>query len=529
MNEKGKKFREDYAVLQNDFNPNIEAQGISTLQLQKFAALVADTPNEDFIALKDSKVQELIQYIMAAIILENERINAPDAFPIQIYSRYKSDQSLADKMKEWSTREEKQGAQITDYIGFKIVPEAQHTVFYSNGDEKLQKLIQQRERVRRFLTDTYQFLSDNPTMTFQDYSSKCIEVLRQLFKSFPKEASARKKYYKDKINTLNSDLSNYRQMFEDSNKKMELEAILRLTDIDIKKLLTELRNVYANEATLYKLRSDLMRTFNESELLSTLGVTVSDDEKRTKSKKTSNGYRSEFIGLNISIPMHFPTNFSSYECIEFPVECQIQTMEQYKDGNTGFSAHTKLPDKSFKLKTIPAIGDGTRYTDPTASVQYKIEFLSHIMNISPQCAIAKMTGNDFETKRIMITPFDLYEAYRLITKIDTESTLFRAYNEHLSELYQKREKLLPTGEGLLPEYIRYEDIPNPLNDLNRYVTFFNQLQSSIFQTMALAFIDREDKRTTRSSSKLNPYRPLNLTSKDGSADKDSPSEEGPEL
>lgn len=526
MNEKGKKFREGYAVSLDEFgpdaeamisldrfDPNVEALGIETVQLKEFASLVKDTPNEDFLAVKDPKVQELIQYIMAAIILENERINAPDAFPIQIYSRYKSDQSLADKMKEWSKREEKQGAQVTDYVGFKIVPEAQHTVFYSNGDKTFQKLIQQRERVRQFLTDTYQFLSDNPTMTFGEYSSKCIAVLRQLSKCFPKEATARKKYYRDKINTMNGDLSKYNDIVEDSDRKMELDTIMKLTKIDIRTLLTELRNSYANEATLYKLRADLMKTFKESELLSTLGVSISDDLERTKSKKTSNGYRSEFIGLDLSIPIDTPFGTSEFECIEFPIECQIQTMEQYKDGNTGFAAHTKLPDKSFKLKPIPAIGDGKRYTDPTASVQYKIEFLSHIMHISPQCAIAKTTGNDFETRRVMITPFDLYEAYRLITRIDTESIVFRAYNEHLTELYEKREKLFPTGEGLLPEYIRYEDIPNPITDIQKYVKFFNELQKSLFGTMALAFNNYEED--IKSNSKLNPYRPLNQIDTEG--------------
>lgn len=510
MNEKGKKFREGYAVSLEKFDPNAEALAIEREQLREFAALVKDTPNEDFLALKDPKVQELIQYIMTAIILENERINAPDAFPIQIYSRYKSDKSLADKMAEWSTREEKQGKQVTDYIGFKIVPEAQHTVFYSNGDKTLQKLIQQRERDRQFLSDTYQFLSDNPEMSFADYSSKCIEVLRHLYKCFPQEAKARRKFYQDKIKDIKEDLAKYTDMVEDSNKKMELETILKLTQTDIRGLLTELRNSYGNEATLYKLRADLMKTFSESELLATLGVSVSEDEQRTKSKKTSNGYRSEFIGLDLSIPIHFPTpiHTTKFERIELPIECQIQTMEQYRDGNTGFSAHTKLPDKSFKLKPIPAIGNGTRYTDPTASLAYKREFLSHIMHISPQCAIAKTTGNDFETKRVMITPFDLYEAYRLITRIDTESIVFRAYNEHLTELYEKREKLFPTGEGLLPEYIRYEDIPNPITDIQEYITFFSLLESSLYKTMGIAFTNEEGIPVDRSNSKLNPYNPI---------------------
>ena len=160
-------------------------------------------------------------------------------------------------------------------------------------------------------------------------------------------------------------------------------------------------------------------------------------------------------------------------------------MEQYKDGNTGFSAHTKLTNKKPKLKPIPGTGDSSKYTSPDGKLDYYREFLSHIMNISPSCAIAKTTGNDFEKSRTVITPYDLYEAFRLISRVPQNSPSFRFYTNYLEELYERRNNLFPTGDSLLPKYIRLEDIPNPASDYNKYNRFFNALRSSLKKTMSI--------------------------------------------
>ncbi|MCI9366469.1 MAG: hypothetical protein HFJ54_08250 [Clostridia bacterium] len=161
-------------------------------------------------------------------------------------------------------------------------------------------------------------------------------------------------------------------------------------------------------------------------------------------------------------------------------------MEQYKDGNTGFSAHTKLSGKKVKLKSIPGTLESGKYTDPQGDLTYYRNFLAHIMNISPSCAIAKTTGNDFETSRIMITPYDLYEAFRLISRVPMDSPGFRAYSEYLEDLYQRRDNLFPTGDSLLPKYIRYEEIPNPSTDYTTYNQFLNELRSSLRNTLSVA-------------------------------------------
>lgn len=166
------------------FDPNIVAKQIKEEQLQEFAALVKGTPNQYLIAFKDEKVQELVSNILSASIFENERLNS-DTFPIEIFSRYKADKSLQDKLEDWSKREEKNGAQVTDYLGIRIVPEAEHSIFFSEGDPILQELIDKREKVRRFLAKTYKRVAENPEMTFKKYCNSCKAILRKLQEIFP--------------------------------------------------------------------------------------------------------------------------------------------------------------------------------------------------------------------------------------------------------------------------------------------------------------------------------------------------------
>lgn len=278
MNEFRDKYKVDLTNPQDDtkeytglrFNPNLAAREISKEQLSEFAELVSGTPNENLIAFKDPKVQELVDYIMAAIIFENERLNSPNFFPIQIYRRYKSDNSLKNKMTEWESREEKQGVAIPDYLGFKIIPEAEHSIFTSDGDPILKRMIDRREETRKFIADMYKDLSDSPTLTFEEYCQKCIQVLHKLIATFPKEALTRKKYYKELIEEVTSDSESYTGMFEDSQIPMELDEIIQTSNVNIKSLLSELTLNYPNEVVLYKLKKDLMNTFENSDLLKEL-------------------------------------------------------------------------------------------------------------------------------------------------------------------------------------------------------------------------------------------------------------------
>ena len=506
MDNRFQEFRNQYKIpeittnLMGEFSPNKTARDIYLQQLVEFSELVKDTPNKDLIAFKDPMVQDLVDYIMAAIVIENERINDSDVFPIQIYRRYKSNDSMAKKIEEWSGREEKKGAQVTDYLGFRVVPEAEHSVFYGDSDPVLQEMIDRRESMRLYLAERYKELSTSPEMTFNDYRLKCKEVLSKLKTVFPKEATTRIEYYDKLAETIDEDYNTYTTMLDDADEKLTLQDISELTHVNIKSLLTELTSQYPNEVMLYKLHKDLINTFENSELLRALGITMSNDPNRTKHKSTPNGYRSEFIGLDLSIKL------KDGRIITLPIECQVQTQEQYRDGKAGFASHSKLEGKKVLLKSLPKKGDGKAYTDANGALEEYRQFLHHIMNISPSFAIAKKTGDDFENERVNVTPYDLYEAFRLVSSVPKDnSTYFRIYSKYLNDLYERRDELLPSGTELLPKYIRYEDIPNPNSDYKAFSSFFATLRESLGGTLDY---EREIKENDGDSKKEDTVRDI---------------------
>lgn len=168
------------------FDPNIEAKEIEREQLIEFAKMIKGTPYENLIAFKDPQVQELIDFILSIIIAENKRINGADSFPLQIYSRYKSNESVGKKVKEYSNREDKIGKQITDYLGIRVLPESEHSIFFSDGDVKLQEMIDKREKTRMFIAKQYKDLSEFPNMTYEEYCTKCKNILDELITIFRK-------------------------------------------------------------------------------------------------------------------------------------------------------------------------------------------------------------------------------------------------------------------------------------------------------------------------------------------------------
>lgn len=314
MNEFKERYRVDSDALEENessdlkIDPNKIAHEIAKEQLSDFADFVRGTPNEDLIAYKDPKVQELVDYIMAAIIIENGRMNNPDNFPIQIYRRYKSDKSLKDKMEKINDNPDFKGLPVPDFLGFKIIPEAQHSIFASNGDLILQAMINKREETRSFIASKYAQLAGIQEMTFEEYYKHTQEVIDKLVASFPYEAIERKFHYDELADELRSDIAIYEEMHENADNKMTLDEIFSITNVNINKLLAELTRTYPNEVVLYKLKKDLMNVFEHSEVLKNLGVSISVSPSRTKRKSKPNGYRAEFIGLNLMLDTNDRSN-----------------------------------------------------------------------------------------------------------------------------------------------------------------------------------------------------------------------------
>lgn len=191
-------------------------------------------------------------------------------------------------------------------------------------------MIDKRENIRDFIAKTSKKLSNKPEMTFSAYCKLTKKILEHLIEFFPTQPidsndlpteETRQHYYQSMIDKLDNALQEYKNIVEDQSQLYHFEELVDLTEVNIKQLITELTINNPNEVILYKLKKDLRNTFENSEILKGFGLSISADPKRTKAKRTSIGYRSEFIGLNLTINM-------GEKIIVLPIECQIQAMEQ---------------------------------------------------------------------------------------------------------------------------------------------------------------------------------------------------------
>lgn len=257
-----------------EFDPNASSKEINDRQLLEFAEFIKGTPYEQFIAFKDQKVQELVDLIMATIVFEYDRLNGDD-LPIDIHNRYKAFESFKDKIYRYSEREDKKGVEVTDYLGFRVLPKEDTSILFSEGDSILQRKIDKTERIRKYVVSEYKDLSQNPNMSFIKYCEKCKSVLSRLKTVFPKKATDRIQYYDDLIKKVDENLETYCGMYENSediknNEIRHYKDISNLLSINILDHLKELEKLYPGEVILYKLNKNLLNVFENSELLNFL-------------------------------------------------------------------------------------------------------------------------------------------------------------------------------------------------------------------------------------------------------------------
>lgn len=482
--EEAKKFRNTYSITYSSskgmqYDPNVVFEVIEKQKAKELSELLKGTDNEALIAYRDPKVRELVDFVMTAIISENKALTSSESFfPFTITRRYKSIDSLIHKMGKHD--------RITDYLGFKIIPESEHDILYSR-DTVAQEMIDRRENIRKFVAEKFRKLSKTKKTSFASYCTSCAEVLDKLQDVFTdtsidwygseKDLSAtyateRKEYYEEQKKTLAKYLEQFEETSDNPSEKLSLDYLIEITNVNIKELLIELQNNMSNEVTLYQLSVNLMNIISESQLLHTLGISISDDPQRTKPKFKANGYRSNFIGLDLTI------NLDSNTTLTLPIECQIQTQEQYRDGTSGFSAHVKREGKLRKLKSAPRIMPGKRFSDPNGVISDYIEYLSYIQHITPEFAEASLKGD-----RVEIIPQDLYGELRQILQAEKGSFQEKIYMERLIEVYEKRFALFPSTVTM-PIYISDFDIPQ-----NKNSAFFIGLSNSVLNTMDASIKD----------------------------------------
>ena len=183
--------------------------------------------------------------------------------------------------------------------------------------------------------------------------------------------------------------------------------------------------------------------FNNSELLNKFGVSFLN----YKEKRAPSGYTSNFIYLKTPLGQ---------------IECQLQSKNQFKDGNIGESAHTKMAGKTIKGFKIP---------DPNNSEDVK-KFKSSVAYIAPKFYVAKM--DEVEDAKVIIQGYTDYKNYRkVLGQIQKGSLQEKTLLSYFDKLYSLRDKIFDFN-GSTQEFIEF--------DINKYIRSNSLSEIKIPQT-----------------------------------------------
>jgi len=326
-----KKFREVYQV---KVGPN--AVGKVKKEFQR------DRKKAYHIGFEDNAIQTL-----SIIGIELER-NYPD-IQFTLFGRKKSKRSSKNKIKrriEELKQEirEAEGSQevievkpLYDYYGFKCIfdniPE-EYIERFSRDDESISLLRAERGQTTELIEEMKVNADRIDEMTYGEFvqiARKCRE--RLAFLAY-EESTGEVERNLQETDTLSRRV----QVDETLNgEKIHREDVQTAQGI-LNRLITKLENKRDDKIFLAIGNKIIKRILEKSELLSSHGVTISQNPDRTKPKREKNGYVSDFFGLDI--------------LGNVPCELQLQSGYRYKYGEDGPAAHCKLGNGEKERKFI---------------------------------------------------------------------------------------------------------------------------------------------------------------------------------
>lgn len=199
----------------------------------------------------------------------------------------------------------------------------------------------------------------------------------------------------------------------------------------------EFEGKYYNKSDLEILTKQICSLFSSNPAFEKLGIKLSDEP--IEKKRTENGFESNFI--------YFDTLLGR-------IECQLQTENQYRFGNFGFAAHTKL-----KGKKIHPVGIPLDLKDKEKIQEYR----NTVKSISPDSFLARMDDN--EIGRVMILEFGDYQNYSnvisQIAKGDPSERFLYAYRSKAyalkDVLFDKEERSFGFIEADIQRYVNSDE------------------------------------------------------------------------
>lgn len=392
---------------------------------------------------------EALEYfirLLASATSEYSRYFSP--YRIECIGRLKSPISLVNKIIKYINSDEKHVPSPSGEFDFGISPI--HDVFAMNlvltdrpssfhsKDPEINKLMTEKVETQAFIAEMQKFrsrliddeFSINPhflyEVTKKEYYEKCIQILDRLISIIPTEATSL-------IATYMEQKESFREILDFIAETMPGEdTLVDETDyptedhnVDFIKLLDSLSARLYDKLDLATLTKQANSFFSNSELLERMGVNLVDFEE----KRVESGYVANF--------MHLSTPYST-------IECQLQSKNQYIDGNIGASAHSNMKNKKIKGVKIP---------NPENSEEVK-RFRGEVLSISPRFYVAKM--DDMEDGTVIVQEYTDYNNYRkVLGQVEKGSSQAKLLMSYFEKLYSMRHKIF-TPSGNLMEFTDYD-------------------------------------------------------------------------
>lgn len=342
----------------DNFKKNLKVQTISEEERQNAIKKYKENQMEKYQQFyNNKKIQKYFHNIVAAImIVENEYY---EFHGINIPYRFKSNQSTSDKLDEalktakvfYNEKNELvvSSKPILDSFAMKVISRRRPPAF-SSTDLEIRKLIEEKKKNQILLEEMQNFKtrlikdeyikSKNYEYKYEctklEYYEKCKKMLNCLKEIADPKSTNLLASYEEKIIDINNRLE-FLNASKTANEPDELVDYEDLTEKNINffKILSQLENSIYNKSDLAILTKQFQSIFENNDVFEKLGVSLSKEIPK-KEKRTENGFESNFFYLD--------TLFG-------PIECQLQTEDQYRSRKLWLCSTYKTKRKSNKAPT----------------------------------------------------------------------------------------------------------------------------------------------------------------------------------
>lgn len=389
----------------------------------------------------NSQIHNYFHHLIAAIMISQYemyeysginipyRFKAPNSIKNKLTSRFKNAKVTYDIDQQMHVDNVKP---IFDILAMKIIARRRPPNFYST-DPEINTLISERKANQVFLEEMQEFrgrLIENEytkkenynfkcNCTKVEYYLKCRELISRLKKLVDPQATDLLKQYDHQL----LDIDNRLQLIKATKIPGEYDEMVTQEDladpnINFFTSLTSYETRFYDKSDLAILTKQFVSLFEDNDIFNKLGVSLYDSEHPVEKKRTPNGYESNFVILNTLLG---------------PIECQIQTENQYRFGNYGFAAHTKF--KSVQPLQIPDISNPDQIS----------KFVQQINRIVPKGYLVRMDDN--EPGRVMVQKFNDYQNYKgLITQVAKGDPTEKLLRNYFAKLYALRKVIFKTQD-----------------------------------------------------------------------------------